>query len=56
MYPLELSGRMKQRVVLVLSTLLNPSLLVADELTSALDVSSQRAVSRCWSSSATAAS
>jgi len=44
MYPIELSGGMKQRAVMVLSTLLNPSLLVADEITSALDVSSQRAV------------
>ena len=44
-YPIELSGGMKQRVVMVLSTLLNPSLLIADELTSALDVSTQRAVS-----------
>jgi peptide/nickel transport system ATP-binding protein len=43
-YPMELSGGMKQRTVLVLSTLLNPSLLIADEITSALDVSSQRAV------------
>ena len=45
MYPIELSGGMKQRTVMVLSTLLNPSLLLADEVTSALDVSSQRAVS-----------
>jgi peptide/nickel transport system ATP-binding protein len=44
-YPIELSGGMKQRMVMVLSTLLNPSLLIADEVTSALDVSSQRAVS-----------
>jgi peptide/nickel transport system ATP-binding protein len=43
-YPLELSGGMKQRTVMVLSTLLNPSLLIADELTSALDVSTQKAV------------
>jgi peptide/nickel transport system ATP-binding protein len=43
-FPIELSGGMKQRVVLVLSSILNPSLLIADEVTSALDVSSQRAV------------
>jgi peptide/nickel transport system ATP-binding protein len=43
-YPIELSGGMKQRVVVVLTTLLDPSLLVADEVTSALDVSTQRAV------------
>ena len=45
MYPIELSGGMKQRMVMVLSTMLNPSLLIADEITSALDVSSQKAVS-----------
>lgn len=44
MYPIELSGGMKQRMVMVLSTLLNPSLLIADEITSALDVSTQKAV------------
>jgi peptide/nickel transport system ATP-binding protein len=44
MYPIELSGGMKQRMVLVLSTLMNPSLLMADEITSALDVSTQKAV------------
>ena len=44
MYPIELSGGMKQRMVMVLSTLMNPSLLLADEITSALDVSSQKAV------------
>ncbi len=46
MYPIELSGGMKQRMVMVLSTLLNPSLLIADEITSALDVATQKAVAR----------
>ncbi len=44
MYPIELSGGMKQRMVMVISSLLNPSLLIADEITSALDVASQKAV------------
>ncbi len=43
-YPLELSGGMKQRVVMVISTLLNPSLLLCDEITSALDVTTQKLV------------
>ena len=43
-YPIELSGGMRQRTVMVISTLLGPSLLIADEVTSALDVSTQRAV------------
>jgi peptide/nickel transport system ATP-binding protein len=46
LYPIELSGGMKQRTVMVLSTLLDPSLLIADEITSALDVSTQKAVVR----------
>ncbi|GGL16350.1 ABC transporter ATP-binding protein [Planomonospora parontospora] len=45
-YPIELSGGMKQRMVMVISTLLNPSLLIADEVTSALDVSTQKAVAK----------
>src|SRR5690606_10984589 len=43
-YPIELSGGQKQRKVVVISTLLNPSLLIADEVTSALDVTTQKAV------------
>jgi len=46
LYPIELSGGMKQRVVMVISTLLDPSLLIADEITSALDVSTQKAVAQ----------
>jgi peptide/nickel transport system ATP-binding protein len=43
-FPIELSGGMKQRVIMVISTLLDPELLIADEITSALDVTSQRYV------------
>jgi len=46
MYPIELSGGMKQRMVMVLSTLMDPTLLLADEITSALDVSTQKAVAK----------
>ncbi|MFP4016206.1 MAG: ABC transporter ATP-binding protein [Halanaerobiales bacterium] len=43
-YSIELSGGMKQRVIMVISTILDPQFIIADEITSALDVSSQRFV------------
>lgn len=42
LYSHELSGGMKQRVIIGISTLWNPKMLVLDEPTSALDVSTQK--------------
>ncbi len=43
-YPVELSGGMKQRTVIAVSSILRPKVLIADEPSSALDVTSQKMV------------
>jgi peptide/nickel transport system ATP-binding protein len=43
-YPVELSGGMKQRTVIAISVILCPRILIADEPSSALDVTSQKMV------------
>ncbi len=43
-HAVELSGGMKQRTVIAVSTILNPKVLIADEPSSALDVTSKKMV------------
>lgn len=43
-HAVELSGGMKQRTVIAISTILSPKILIADEPSSALDVTSQKMV------------
>lgn len=45
-YPHELSGGMRQRIVIAMASILNPALIIADEPTTSLDVNTSDAILR----------